>query len=98
MPLAAGKQLVVRGIPSVAELHDRDHLVAPTFRWAPGHDDVVHVRMLGHRGLHFLGEDLLATGVDGDGVAPEQLDAAVREEAGPISGYRPTHVVDGRES
>lgn len=62
--LARFEQLLVGGIPALDELNDRDYLLAPALRRPSGDDDVVAAGMLGHRGLYFLGEDLLAARVD----------------------------------
>jgi hypothetical protein len=48
------------------------------------------------RRLDLLGEDLLATGVDGHRVSTVQLDRAVGAEASAIAGHGVPHAVDHR--
>src|SRR5690606_6235638 len=79
------------------ELDERDDLLPPPLARSPHHDHVVHRGVAGDGRLHLLGEDLLATGVDRDRVAAEQLDLAARQVAGPVARHRVAHAVDHRE-
>jgi len=67
-------------------LHHGDHLLAPALAGAPDHHHVGHGRVPGDGPLHLLDEDLLAAGVHGHRVAPEQLNLPVGQVAGRSPG------------
>src|SRR5262249_20730490 len=72
--LGLGEEIGLAGARALAQLHDRDDLLAPALARAPGDDAVVDLGVLLQRVFDLLGEDLLAAGVDRDGVATEHLD------------------------
>src|SRR6202022_3670389 len=78
---------------------DRSHpLLTPGFARPPGHDHIGDRRMRRDRHLDFLGEDLLATRVDGHRVPAEQLDGTVLEMTRTVARYSVPHAVDDGES
>src|SRR6185312_5648904 len=62
------REFFLRRVLARAQLDERDDLVAPPDTGAAGHHHVVDRGVLGDRGLDFFGEDLLAAGVNGDGI------------------------------
>ncbi len=61
---------------------------------APDHDGVEHLGMRAHGRLDLLGEDLLATRVDGDRSPAEQGDGAVGLDGGEVTGHHVPDPVD----
>ena len=72
----------------VGQLHDGHHLLAPALAGAARHHHVGDGGVADDGLLDLLGEDLLAARVDGDRVAAQQLDLAVGQDAGPVTGDR----------
>ena len=90
-------ELGLGGPLALAQLHEGRHLLAPALVRRAHDHGVVDRGVVLERLLDLLGEDLLAAGVDGDRVAAEQAQLAVRVDAGAVARHRVAHAVHHRE-
>src|SRR5438093_9157846 len=79
------------------ERDDCGHLLPPARARRADDQSVVDRGVALHHALHLLHVDLLAAAVDARGLAPEEEDAPVREEATAVAADGVAHAVDGWE-
>src|ERR1019366_1081717 len=72
---------------SPPRLDDARPPLAPTLVGRADHDGVEDVRVGAHRGLHLLGEDLLAPRIDGHRSSAQQGDGAVLLDGGEVARH-----------